>query len=238
MPGMENLAPERTETRSGLAGSPKPLPERASTSSTASRTSSQRPCGQLLAGREVVVAGFGRDGEAGWRGQAGVGHLGEPRALAAEEVLHGAVALGAAVSPGVDVALGGVLGRVGADMGRETSGCGLSGMGGRSVRMWTLDGTPPGAADRPGHRGPSRWGSPCGRRCRSSARRARRPRWAAWPRTLAAMTDDAHDPRTIAPEAEQYNATLVRREDDRTSTWPRSGSAPMARPPTSSPGST
>jgi ferredoxin--NADP+ reductase len=28
------------------------------------------------------------------------------------------------------------------------------------------------------------------------------------------MTDVTHDPRTIAPEAEQYNATLVKREDD------------------------
>ena len=30
------------------------------------------------------------------------------------------------------------------------------------------------------------------------------------------MTDHAHDTRVITPEAEQYNATLVKREDDRT----------------------
>jgi ferredoxin--NADP+ reductase len=33
--------------------------------------------------------------------------------------------------------------------------------------------------------------------------------------TLAAMTDHAHDTRVITPAAEQYNATLVKREDDR-----------------------
>ena len=62
---------------------------------------------ELLAGREVVVAGLGRDREAGRSGQAGLGHLGEARAFSAEEVLHPGVALGRAVAPGVDVALRG-----------------------------------------------------------------------------------------------------------------------------------
>ena len=45
IPGIENLAPERTLTRSGFDASPKPLPVRRSTSLTASRTSSQSPSG-------------------------------------------------------------------------------------------------------------------------------------------------------------------------------------------------
>ena len=136
MPGMENLAPERTDTRSGFAGSPKPLPEMASTSLTRLEDVLPEARGQLLAGREVVVAGFRRDGEAGRGGQTGVGHLGEAGALAAEEVLHGAVALGAAVAPGVDVALGGVLGP-----GRSRHGQG-------NLRVWAV-----------GHGGPQRRGS-------------------------------------------------------------------------------
>ena len=46
IPGIENLAPERTLTRSGSAAFPKPLPVCASTSLTASSTSSQRPSGR------------------------------------------------------------------------------------------------------------------------------------------------------------------------------------------------
>ena len=48
IPGIENLAPERTETRSGFFGSPNPLPDRRSTSRIASSTSSQRPDGSAL----------------------------------------------------------------------------------------------------------------------------------------------------------------------------------------------
>ena len=63
------------------------------------------PVRELLAGGEVVVAGLGRDREPGRRREAGDRHLGEAGALAAEEVLHPAVALGRALAPGVDVAL-------------------------------------------------------------------------------------------------------------------------------------
>ena len=132
MPGIENLAPERTETSSGLSGSPKPLPERASTSCIASRTSSQRPVGQLLAGREVVVAGFGRDGEARRGRQAGEGHLGQAGALAAEQVLHGAVAFGAARRPRRRCS---AWRRVGA-RGRSRHGQGTSGVARRGVAAW------------------------------------------------------------------------------------------------------
>ncbi|KRT63159.1 MAG: hypothetical protein XU10_C0014G0016 [Chloroflexi bacterium CSP1-4] len=68
------------------------------------------PVGKLLAGVEVVVAGFGGDGEAGRHRQAGAGHLGQAGALAAEQVAHRRVALGLAGAPGVDVALRGLVG--------------------------------------------------------------------------------------------------------------------------------
>ncbi len=48
MPGIENFAPERTDTRSGFLGSPKPLPERRSTSCIATSTSSHSPSGSAL----------------------------------------------------------------------------------------------------------------------------------------------------------------------------------------------
>jgi len=47
--------------------------------------------------------------------------------------------------------------------------------------------------------------------------------------TLAAMTDHAHDTRAITPEAEQYNATLVKREDDKSDLarfWVRADGVP------------
>ena len=71
------------------------------------------PVGELFARREVVVAGGGRDREARRRRQARAGHLGEAGALAAEQVLHRAAALGRAVAPGVDVALRGLVGAFG-----------------------------------------------------------------------------------------------------------------------------
>ncbi len=75
------------------------------------------PRRQLLARGEVVVAGLGRDRESGRRRQARDRHLGEARALAAEEVLHPAVAFGRPLAPGVDVALGGLVGAIGAGCG-------------------------------------------------------------------------------------------------------------------------
>ena len=47
IPGMENLAPERTETRRLLAGSPKRFPVAPSTSLRASRTWSHIPAGNV-----------------------------------------------------------------------------------------------------------------------------------------------------------------------------------------------
>ena len=58
-----------------------------------------QPVGQPLAGGEVVVAGLGRDREPGRRRQPGDRHLGEPGALAAEQVAHLRVALGGRPHP-------------------------------------------------------------------------------------------------------------------------------------------
>ncbi len=83
---------------------------------------------ELLARGEVVVAGLGGDGEARGSRQARVGHLGQAGTLAAQQILHPAVALGLAAAPGVDVALGGLVGR-GARVGHgnlNLLGCGLA----------------------------------------------------------------------------------------------------------------
>jgi len=69
--------------------------------------------GQLFASREVVVAGLGRDREAGRHGQPGRRHLGQARALAAEQVAHRRAALRPSTAPGIDVALRGGVTTVG-----------------------------------------------------------------------------------------------------------------------------
>src|SRR5256885_209996 len=51
----------------------------------------------------IEVANLGRDGEAGWDGQADEAHLGEVGALAAEQFLHLAVALGTLAAEEVNV---------------------------------------------------------------------------------------------------------------------------------------
>jgi hypothetical protein len=71
------------------------------------------PLRELFAGIEVVVAGLGRDGEARRDGEAGIRHLGQAGALAAQEVSHRGVTLGRAAAPRVDVALGSAVGALG-----------------------------------------------------------------------------------------------------------------------------
>ena len=104
-----------------------PCRSRARPRLTASRTSSQRPSGSFSPVGEVVVAGLGGDREAGRHRQARVGHLGEAGALAAEQVAHRRVALGAAAAPGVDVALGGAVGALGGRVAVSVIGQGPSG---------------------------------------------------------------------------------------------------------------
>ena len=65
-----------------------------------------------------VGADLGGDGEAGRHRQAEIGHFGEVRALAAEQIAHVGLALGLAVAEGVDpFAFGTTVGRRGARFG-------------------------------------------------------------------------------------------------------------------------
>ena len=101
MPGIEARAPERTETSSGLSASPKRLPVSVSDAASARPPRLQRRPDSALVGVEVR-AGLGGDGEAGRHRQAERRHLGQVGALAAEQVLHRGVAVGAAAAKGVD----------------------------------------------------------------------------------------------------------------------------------------
>ena len=85
MPGIENLAPDRTDTSSGSSASPSLLPHARSRVDRCSSTSSAaRLAG---AGGQVGAARFRADGEARWHGQPQLHHLGQVGALAPEQVL-------------------------------------------------------------------------------------------------------------------------------------------------------
>ena len=102
MPGIESRAPERTETSSGFFVSPNFLPVSFSSQATAVLISFKKRRRKLLAVLVVIRADFGGDGEARRHGQADAGHGGEVRAFAAEQRLHGAVAIGARLAEVVD----------------------------------------------------------------------------------------------------------------------------------------
>ena len=86
MPGIENLAPERTETSSGSRGSPSLRPIAFSRSNTCWEISSSRPSGHPFV--HVRAARVGRDRESRRDGQLEDRcHLGEVCTLAAEQVL-------------------------------------------------------------------------------------------------------------------------------------------------------
>ena len=87
IPGIENLAPERTLTSSGSAGSPSLLPIAFSSFVTCLAISSSRPVGPAAV--HVGPARVGGDREARRHRQLEHrGHLGQVGALAAEQVLH------------------------------------------------------------------------------------------------------------------------------------------------------
>ena len=106
--------------------------------------SSHRPSGRRSPSGEVVVAGSGRDREAGRDRQAGVRHLGEARALAAEQVPHRRVALRLAAAERVDVAARGAVRSV---EGRCGLGHGRRSFDGRPVRPGQVRWAPAGATD-------------------------------------------------------------------------------------------
>ena len=64
IPGIENGAPERTDTSSGSASSPSRLPMFASSASSAPATSSMSPSGSVSPRGHVGLARLGRDREA------------------------------------------------------------------------------------------------------------------------------------------------------------------------------
>ena len=93
MPGMENGAPERTETSSGHER------RRASCrNGTRGRLGSnnlvERPFGPDVAGTRVLDAGLAGNGKATGNRQANAAHLGKVSAFAAKHEVHGLVALG------------------------------------------------------------------------------------------------------------------------------------------------
>ena len=98
IPGIDAAAPERTDTSSGSAGSPRVLPMAFSSAARCSLTWASSSGGRAAV-LQVVAAGVGGDREAGRDGQAQVGHLGEVRALAAEQVLLVLAALAEVVDP-------------------------------------------------------------------------------------------------------------------------------------------
>ena len=105
MPGMENLAPERTLTSSGFVGVAELLPH--ALFERLERFEhllvDLRRNGVVVL--EVDVADFGGDGEAGRHRQLGPAHLGQPGAFAAERVFHLSVTVGGSVAERVDILL-------------------------------------------------------------------------------------------------------------------------------------
>ena len=87
IPGIENAAPERTDTSSGSVRITEPLARLRFERGACLRDFVHQPVGHHVACGHVRIARFGGDGEAGRHGQAELGHLGEVGALAAEEEL-------------------------------------------------------------------------------------------------------------------------------------------------------
>ena len=86
IPGIEIAAPERTETSSGSAASPKRLPVFSSSRPHVLGDLGRRGPSGRSPRRHVGAAGVGRDREAGRDGQPERGHLGEADPLAAEQL--------------------------------------------------------------------------------------------------------------------------------------------------------
>ena len=101
MPGIENLAPKRTDTSRGFLGIAELLAGLlARLPAGPARVCSHMPSGELARRLSVVlVAGFGGDGEARGYGKACLGHGCEAGALAAQKVTPRAVAFLEEIDP-------------------------------------------------------------------------------------------------------------------------------------------
>ena len=84
MPGMENLAPERQETNSGLVGSPNFLPACFSTSLRAASIWSHMTLREFT-GLAEFITGFGGDGETGRNRHSGACHIGQACAFPTQQ---------------------------------------------------------------------------------------------------------------------------------------------------------
>ena len=104
MPGIDAGAPERTETSSGSLASPNFVFVSSSTRASACVDLGREPAG-IVPGAVLhhVAADLGRDREAGRHRQAERRHLGEVRALAAEQRLVLGAAFGGATAELTDV---------------------------------------------------------------------------------------------------------------------------------------
>ena len=103
MPGMENLAPERTLTSSGSEASPSFLPIFVFEVRERMRDLFADLFRDAVLVLKIDVADFGGDGEAGRNGNARAAHLGQASAFSAENVLHFAIAIGGAAAKCVNV---------------------------------------------------------------------------------------------------------------------------------------
>ena len=125
MPGIENFAPERTETSSGLLVEPNVRPDGLLQLADVATISASIAGVQLVGVGVPQHAGRRRDREPGGHRQAGVGHLGQVGALAAEQVAQRAVAVGLAAAEEVHV-LRRLAGRLRAAFFTDFFGAGLA----------------------------------------------------------------------------------------------------------------
>ena len=92
MPGIENLAPDRTDTSRGRSGSAE-HEAGALLEAGQSGVDLVPQALRVATGGEEGAARLRRDDEAGWDREPQAGHLGQPGALAAEQLSHRAIAL-------------------------------------------------------------------------------------------------------------------------------------------------
>ena len=105
MPGMESRAPERTETSSGFSQVAEAFAEDLLGVGDAGLDLRPEFLWIGLFVGVIVGADFGGDGEAGRNGQADAGHFRQVGAFAAEQGLHGAVAVRFFVAEEINVFL-------------------------------------------------------------------------------------------------------------------------------------
>ena len=98
MPGIENFAPERTDTNSGFLYVAEFCSSRIFELGKVTLHLTVDGGGRFPALLVVKIAGFGRHRETRRHWQSGIGHLGEVRALASEQPFHVAVAVGFAAA--------------------------------------------------------------------------------------------------------------------------------------------